>query len=110
MYCIGDGTFLCIRCRLRKSPPVLVLQQCSEFLLLNKSTNRYERDGAIKEMLECGWFIRRKIVSFENDIIGAHNRITHYYLEYYGEVVCNRCKDVLFPQDFPACTKICGGL
>lgn len=94
------GRFICDHCHIRKNPPKMTLVIFKGSVgkpLFNTTTKSYEVVMTIKDLVECGWFIRE---TREN------SGFKFYDMEYFGKKKCARCPKVDFPLDYLDCDKI----
>ena len=95
-----SGVMVCLTCKLKLCPPTMsFLKLGAAGMLYNIAADEYECYMDLDDFEKCGWFIRRKTISPDDK-----NRIVvHYYLEYHGNILCNRCKQTVFPSFYTEC-------
>ena len=92
---------LCLNCNLELNPPTMAfLKLGASGMLYNLMNDEYECYMDLEDFQNCGWFIRRKTIAANE----RNQVVATYYLEYYGNTVCNRCKQVVFPSFYTKCT------
>lgn len=108
---------LCPNCKYALFPPQITLQILVNNVfkngkLYNPYTKCYEHTFGITDFIECGWFVRRRIVYDMNTHIHGQNRFfarngaqwTNWVkeivqLEYYGNCLCKRVPNYRFFPD-----------
>ncbi len=80
---------LCETCHMHLQPfEMELVTRHKHGYLFNKTLNLLEEYMTIDRFVECGWFIRRKVL---------RGSFVHYFMEYHGKVKCSRCTDFNFP-------------
>lgn len=99
-----ETRMLCEKCRMRVMPPRMELIENKSGKLFNPTINSFELFITLKDLEECGWFIRKQIHP-DPQFYPEINRTLK--LEYYGNVSCPRCHNYYdFPARFISCRNV----